>query len=417
MFVFGSGVLIGTPQGGTPINFGLAQEVTLNVATTTKALYGQYNFPVAIGSGTRKMTGKAKLARISGQALGYLFFGVTPSRRRDPDPVRRGGGRARRPRPTPTRRPSRRLSSPIRASSMPRAALPLKLVASAPAVGQYSVAAGVYTFAAADAGAAVLISYTYTVPRAARASRSTRQLIGPSITFSANLFASDPDHRQAILAAALQLRRREARARHQARGFRDARARLPVLRQRRRAGVPAQLRRRGVSEETFESSLAGRRWALPHLPFRAIKAIQPALFEVYADAGGAAMSASVAALGEAQIDAARRGDLARDRSCRSRAHLRRFPRPAVLGRRSDPGLPCGRQGRGPARADGEAATAEASPERENRFRRPDRRGRRQHWLDLGRGARRADRAAACSRCRREWRAHPPAHWLIAAALA
>ena len=79
MFVFGSGVLIGTPAGGSPINFGLAQEVTLNVAVTAKALYGQYNFPVAIGSGTKKMTGKAKMARVSGQALGSLFFGVTPS--------------------------------------------------------------------------------------------------------------------------------------------------------------------------------------------------------------------------------------------------------------------------------------------------------------------------------------------------
>ena len=79
MFVFGSGVLIGTPQGGSPINFGLAQEISLNIATTTKALYGQNNFPVAIGSGTRKMTGKAKLARISGQALGNLFFGLPPS--------------------------------------------------------------------------------------------------------------------------------------------------------------------------------------------------------------------------------------------------------------------------------------------------------------------------------------------------
>jgi hypothetical protein len=78
MFAFGSGVLIGTPTGGAPINFGLVQEVTLNVAATTKALYGQYNFPVAIGAGTKKMTGKAKMARISGQALGMLFFGLTP---------------------------------------------------------------------------------------------------------------------------------------------------------------------------------------------------------------------------------------------------------------------------------------------------------------------------------------------------
>jgi hypothetical protein len=58
-----------------------------------------------------------------------------------------------------------------------------------------------------------------------------------------------------------------------------------------------------VSEETYEVALAGRSWALPHLPFRAIKAIQPALFAVYADAGGAEMSASsVARLGEAQFD-------------------------------------------------------------------------------------------------------------------
>jgi hypothetical protein len=58
-----------------------------------------------------------------------------------------------------------------------------------------------------------------------------------------------------------------------------------------------------VSEETFEVALAGRRWALPHLPFRAVKAIQPALFAVYADAGGAEMSAaSVAQLGETHFD-------------------------------------------------------------------------------------------------------------------
>ena len=58
-----------------------------------------------------------------------------------------------------------------------------------------------------------------------------------------------------------------------------------------------------MTEQTFEISLAGRRWALPHLPFRAIKAIQPALFGVYAELGGAAAStAGVAALSETQLD-------------------------------------------------------------------------------------------------------------------
>jgi hypothetical protein len=56
-------------------------------------------------------------------------------------------------------------------------------------------------------------------------------------------------------------------------------------------------------EEAFAVSLGGRRWAVPHLPFRAIKAIQPVLFDVYLEAGGPAMSGeSVARLSEAQLD-------------------------------------------------------------------------------------------------------------------
>jgi len=58
-----------------------------------------------------------------------------------------------------------------------------------------------------------------------------------------------------------------------------------------------------VSEETFAVALGGRSWSLPHLPFRAIKAIQPALFDIYLAAGGAAMSSdSVARLAEADLD-------------------------------------------------------------------------------------------------------------------
>jgi hypothetical protein len=191
MFVFGSGVLIGTPAGGSPINFGLAQEVTLNVQTNTKALYGQYNFPVAIGSGTKKMTGKAKMARISGQALGSLFFGLTP-----------GVGAVQTQFGETTAIPS---ASPYTYSTVNHAAfvadqgvvyasssLPLKQVASNPALGQYSVSGGVYTFSSADAGANVLISYTYTAATSGESIVINSQLIGPSITFSANLFASDP---------------------------------------------------------------------------------------------------------------------------------------------------------------------------------------------------------------------------------
>ena len=58
-----------------------------------------------------------------------------------------------------------------------------------------------------------------------------------------------------------------------------------------------------MSEEAFAISLGGKTWSVPHLPFRAIKAIQPALFDVYLAAGGSSMSGeSVARLDEAQLD-------------------------------------------------------------------------------------------------------------------
>ena len=58
-----------------------------------------------------------------------------------------------------------------------------------------------------------------------------------------------------------------------------------------------------MSEETFDVALGGKRWTLPHLPFRAIKAIQPALFDIYLAAGGPAISSdSVARLGEPELD-------------------------------------------------------------------------------------------------------------------
>jgi len=191
MFVFGSGVLIGTPQGGTPINFGLAQEVSLNIATSTKALYGQYNFPVAIGSGTRKMTGKAKLARISGLALGSLFFGVAPT----PGATQTQFGEAASvPANSPYNYTLTFHANFVADQGVVYAAtaLPLKLVAANPAAGQYAVDGGVYAFAAADAGAAVLISYTYAVAGSGESVAVNSQLIGPSVTFSANLFAADP---------------------------------------------------------------------------------------------------------------------------------------------------------------------------------------------------------------------------------
>ncbi len=191
MFVFGSGVLIGTPQGGSPINFGLAQEISLNISASTKALYGQNAFPLAIGLGTRKMTGKAKLARISGQALGNLFFGAAPSVGGSQTQY---GEAAAVPSSSPYTYTTTYHSSFTSDQGVIYAStgLPLKQVSSSPSTGQYTVSSGAYTFSSGDAGAAVLISYAYTVTASGESFIVTSGLIGSAVTFSANLFASDP---------------------------------------------------------------------------------------------------------------------------------------------------------------------------------------------------------------------------------
>jgi hypothetical protein len=197
MFVFGSGVLIGTPAATaaipnpTPINFGLAQEVSLDISTTTKALYGQYNFPVAIGAGTKKMTGKAKMARISGQALGALFFGITPLAGSTQTVYGESAGAT-----TPTSYAVTNAAHFVADLGVvySSSGLPLTLTTSAPSTGQYEVNAttGVYTFAAGDSANPVLVSYRYTASTVGESIQVPWQLVGPSATFSANLFAADP---------------------------------------------------------------------------------------------------------------------------------------------------------------------------------------------------------------------------------
>jgi hypothetical protein len=77
MYLFGSGVMTVTPAGAnqTPINIGLLQEMSIEGSRTLKELCGQYADPLAVGAGTRKWSGKAKVARISGRVLNAIYFG------------------------------------------------------------------------------------------------------------------------------------------------------------------------------------------------------------------------------------------------------------------------------------------------------------------------------------------------------
>jgi hypothetical protein len=167
MFVFGSGVLIGTQlnvPNPTPINFGLIQKVSVDTSVSVKELYGQFAFPVAVGSGTRKVTCKASLARFSGQALGRLFYNQTPSPGTTISQFAEVHSVPASPGPYTITVTNSTHFVADQGVTYAANGLPLLNVATLTAAGQYTFNAstGVYTFNLGDAGAGVLISYNYT---------------------------------------------------------------------------------------------------------------------------------------------------------------------------------------------------------------------------------------------------------------
>lgn len=196
MFSFGSGVLQGFRTDAinkTPINFGLIQEVALDLSFDVKELYGQFQFPVAVARGKAKFAAKAKLARISGVAVGDLFFGITPVAGQLATSFAEG------PTPIPV---TPFTITPANAGTFvddlgvvnAATGLPFTKVAAAPVAGQYSVnsTTGVYLFATADnvSGISVLISYTYTIPTLGEKIVVTNQLLGTTPTFQSNLYTT-----------------------------------------------------------------------------------------------------------------------------------------------------------------------------------------------------------------------------------
>lgn len=182
---FGSGLLFATnlAANSTPVQFGTLQDVTLDISRTLKELYGQAQFPVAVGAAQQKITGKAKVGQVNGRLYNDLFFGGTMATGQTLLVYQEAGTIPATTTYTVTVSGSANF---VDDEGVLYAAtgLPFTKVASAPTQGQYSVAAGVYTFAAADASAAVLISYTKTSATAGNTITVGNPLQGVQPTFS-----------------------------------------------------------------------------------------------------------------------------------------------------------------------------------------------------------------------------------------
>lgn len=163
----------------TPINIGYCQEFSMDAAAEMKELFGQNRYPLVAATGTVKLTGKMKAAMISGIAHNNAFHGGTFTTGQIQAVLGELG--------TPSANALTVAGSAtfeadlgvVRQSDL----TPFTKVASGPTAGQYSVSAGVYTFAAADSNPPSSFSYTKTVAGSGQKQTIANSAIGTNPTF------------------------------------------------------------------------------------------------------------------------------------------------------------------------------------------------------------------------------------------
>lgn len=177
---FNTGVLTIMPSGSnpTPIRVATLKDVSLDISYSIKELRGSNAFPEDIAPADGKITGKAKSGRIFGAILQAVMQGMTSAAgqkfavydERGTIPAVSGPY-------TITAAQSATWSEDLGVIDI-TTGLPMACVATAPTTGQYAVAAGVYTFAAADTTHVVSLRYTYSPASTGRTLSLVNSIMG-----------------------------------------------------------------------------------------------------------------------------------------------------------------------------------------------------------------------------------------------
>jgi hypothetical protein len=186
--VFGAGFLFAIPSGAnpTPVRFGAIQNNSVDTSFDSKDLYGSRQFPIEQGRGKGKIEIKSEVGRFDPNLFNQVFFGISLVAGQKLNSVDEAGQVS--------------AASPYQISVANAASWATDLgvynpnlgifytcVASAPAAKQYSVANGVYTFAATEAGNNLQVSYTYTSATTGNTLAVTNQQMGSSPIFGLTL--------------------------------------------------------------------------------------------------------------------------------------------------------------------------------------------------------------------------------------
>jgi len=167
----------------TPARAYVPQDMSIDFKQTTKELYGEKKFAVAVAAGELSVTGKVTMGAAQPRLLNDLLVNgsaTTGSQILEQD---KESGTITAGSVTVANSATWTTDLGVMKSSDGTI---FTRVASAPAAGQYSVAAGVYTFNVGDNGTVVLISYLYTANTAGTEKVTmTNQAMGPAGAFTA----------------------------------------------------------------------------------------------------------------------------------------------------------------------------------------------------------------------------------------
>lgn len=187
MFQLGAGRVFGNPIGGnlatnpTPQFFGTTQDLSLEIDQKLEELRGTSQFPDDVGPTDRKISGKLSFGKIELALLNQLFFadtqvtGLTGIASLENHPIPTTPYQVT---PVPPESGTYIQDLGVVFGSSGGLGQQLVKVASAPTTGQYTVAAGVYTFAAADTTKAVQISYAYSLATVGATQQINNQVLG-----------------------------------------------------------------------------------------------------------------------------------------------------------------------------------------------------------------------------------------------
>lgn len=197
MINFGSGKLIAVPTNladgtaianPTPVILGTMQDVSLDLSTEIKTLYGSKRYPIAVGQGKGKTEIKAKYAEIDGGIMGSLFFGKASTAGIKAAVFDFAATIPGTPFAVTIAPPSSGTFVADLGVMFSVSGVQLTRVdaAATPTTGQYKVvvATGVYTFAAADTALAVKISYEYSAAAGGQVWTMTNETMGYTPSFT-----------------------------------------------------------------------------------------------------------------------------------------------------------------------------------------------------------------------------------------